>query len=79
MPQIFWGSPHKHVPVIDGIQFRFHGAYTDKATADRIANYQRKTGVLARVQKKPLNRQRGERIVGYCYVVFVASPKKWRN
>lgn len=79
MAQIFWGSPHKHVPVIDGIQFRFHAAFTDKETADRVARYQRKTGVLARVQKKPQNRQRGARIIGYCYVVFVASPKKLRH
>lgn len=79
MVQIFWGSPHKHVPKIGGIQFHFWAAFTDKATADRVAELKRKDGHLARVQKKPQNRQRGQRIDGYCYVVFLAHPKGMRR
>lgn len=75
MTQVFWGSPHKHVPIIGGIQFHYHGAYMNKDMANRIAENRRKEGLLARVQKKPLNRQRGARIIGYCYVVFVAHSK----
>jgi hypothetical protein len=81
MSEIFWGTPHKHVPVIGGIQFHFWAAYTDKATADRIAVGKRNDGQLARVQKKAITSRFGNKIktIGHCYAVFVAHPKGMRR
>lgn len=81
MSQIFWGSPHKHVPVIKGKQFHFHGAYTDKETADRIAKAIRGDGSLARVQKKTITSTFGKRrrVVGNSFVVFKAKKDPLLN
>ena len=80
MSEIFWGSPHKHVPIIGGIQFHFHGAYMSKATAQRIADAKRKDGFLARVQKKPITSLFGKKrkVTSHCYVVFFAQQDRVR-
>jgi len=77
MSEVFWGTPHKHVPIINGIQFYFHGAYMSKPTAQRIASGKRKDGLLARVQKKPITSLFGKKrkVVSHCYVVFIAQPE----
>jgi hypothetical protein len=80
MSDIFWGTPHKHVPKIDGIQFYFHGAYMNKGTAQRIAAGKRKDGLLARVQKKTITSLFGKKrkVTSHCYVVFIAQPDRVR-
>lgn len=79
MTEMHWGSPHKHVPVIGGRQFHYHGAYFAKERADSAAERLRREGYLARVQKHPQNHRRGEKRYGYCWVVFKAMPSKIRR